>query len=337
MVPYVPPVVTREIPVIDLAPALGADIAMQRAVAWEIHKACRGTGFFLIANHGVDAGLVQAQFAASQRFFDLPLHERMALHMSVSPTHAGYEPIGGQTLDSDTPPDLKESFYVNQDLPDDHHYVKARLRAYGGNLWPALPGFRAQMLAYYAAMAALSRQLMRLFALSLDLDAAHFEPYFDCPSATLRLIKYPPHPAAARRNQLGAGAHTDWGAVTILAQDASGGLEVENAAGEWIDAPPVPGTFVINLGDMFNRWTNGLYRSNMHRVVNKATGRDRYSIPFFMSPDHQAMIECLPSCTDVAHPPRYTPCTAGEHLDEMFRRSYGDLRGGRPPNERALE
>jgi isopenicillin N synthase-like dioxygenase len=331
MIPYHPPRVVRAIPVIDLAPAGGSP----ESVAQEISRACRETGFFLVANHGVPASLVADQFEWSRRLFDLPLEARMAMHMRNSPTYAGYEPVGGQTLDSDTPPDLKESFYVNQDLPDDHPYVATRIRGYGGNQWPALPGFRQQMLAYYSAMDTLAARVMRLLALSLELGANHFEPSFACPSATLRLIKYPPHPADARSNQLGAGAHTDWGAVTILAQDDIGGLEVENAAGEWIAAPPVPGTFIINLGDMFNRWTNGIYRSNLHRVLNnRALGRDRYSIPFFYSPDHTARIACLPTCTDAEHPPIHATCTAGEHLDEMFRRSYGDLRGGRPPNER---
>lgn len=331
MIPYHPPRVVRSIPVIDLGPA----DSTPATVAAEIGHACRETGFFLVVNHGVPQSLVDAQFEWSRRFFDLPLAERIALHMRNSPTFAGYEPVGGQTLDSDTPPDLKESFYVNQDLPDDHPYVQARIRGYGGNLWPVLPGFRAQMLAYYSAVESLAARIMRLLALSLELDADYFESAFACPSATLRLIKYPPHPQHARDNQLGAGAHTDWGAVTVLAQDDIGGLEVENAAGEWIAAPPIPGTFIINLGDMFNRWTNGIYRSNMHRVLNnKAAGRDRYSVPFFYSPDHEARIECLHTCSDADHPPRYAPCTAGEHLDEMFRRSYGDLRGGRPPNER---
>lgn len=334
MVPYTPPAVVRSIPIIDLGPSVGVSFGGRRAVAWEIHKACRETGFFLISNHQVSATLVASQFDFSKRFFDLPLAARQHLHMANSPTHAGYEPVGGQTLDSDTPPDLKESFYVNQDLPEAHPYVRARLRGYGGNLWPDLPGFREQMLAYYRAMDRLARHLMRLLAMSLDLEAVHFERYFACPSATLRLIKYPPHPANARANQLGAGAHTDWGSVTILAQDDIGGLEVENAAGEWVAAPPAPGTFTINLGDMFNRWTNGLYRSNLHRVLNNhAPGRDRYSIPYFFSPDHMARIDCLPSCTDADHPPLYPSCTAGEHLDEMFRRSYGLLDGSRAPNE----
>lgn len=337
MIAYRPPQVVRSIPVIDLAPALGGSPGAEgrAAVARQIHEACVGTGFFLVANHGIAADLVAAQFAWSRRFFDLPLAERLALHMVHSPTRAGYEPVGGQTLDSDTPPDLKESFYVNNELPDTHPYVQSGVRGYGGNLWPVLPGFKAQMLAYYAQVEALARDLVQLLALSLELEEHALDRFFGCPMGTLRLIKYPPHPAAAEANQLGAGAHTDWGGLTLLAQDDIGGLEVQNAAGEWIDAPPVPGTFVINLGDLVQRWTNNIYRSNLHRVLNNRTaGRDRYSIPFFFTPDHEARIECLPSCTDADHPAQFVPCTAGEHMQEMFRRSYGDLAGGKPPNQR---
>ena len=326
MVIYTPPQAAKHIPVLDLAPSFTDSPVERRAVAWEMHKACRDVGFFYVRNHGVAADLISAQFDSAKKFFDLPLQERTAVGMSNSRNRAGYEGIGGQTLDTDAPPDLKESFYTNNDLPDDHPYVAAGARGYGGNQWPALPGFREQQLAYHAAMRALGFHLMRLLALSLDLAEDHFLSLYACPQATLRIIKYPPHPAHSRYNQLGAGAHTDWGGITLLAQDDSGGLEVQNADGEWISATPIPGTFVINLGDMIARWTNGLYHSNMHRVLNNVSaGRDRYSVACFFSPDRNATIACLPTCTDAEHPPKFAACTAGEHLDEMFRRSYGAL------------
>jgi isopenicillin N synthase-like dioxygenase len=325
MVLYTPPKPATSIPVIDLGPSRSDRLEDRRAVAWEIHKACRDTGFFYIANHGIDAALIASQLDAARRFFALPLEQKLALHMQRSRSFAGYEPLAGQTLDTDSPPDLKESFYCGAELPDDHPYVAAGIRGYGGNQWPgSLPGFREQMLAYYAAVRALGDRLMALLALSLDLPEDYFVEMYAQPSGNVRLIHYPPQPADATFNQIGAGAHTDWGGLTLLLQDDTGGLEVQNTAGDWIAAPPIPGTFVINLGDLIQRWTNDLYRSNMHRVRNgNAAGRDRYSVPFFFSPDHHARIECLPTCRETDRPPRHAACTAGEHLMEMFDRTYG--------------
>lgn len=325
MVLYTPPGPATEVPVIDIGPAWSERLEDRQAVAWEIHKACRDIGFFYVSNHGVDPGLVEAQFAWARRFFGLPVEEKLRLHMKQSRSFAGYEPLAGQTLDTDSPPDLKESYYCGAELPDDHPYVLAGIRGYGGNQWPALlPGFREQMLAYYAAVRALGDKLMALMALSLALPEDYFAAMYAQPSGNVRLIHYPPQPVDAAFNQIGAGAHTDWGGITLLAQDDIGGLEVQNAAGKWIAAPPIPGTFVINLGDLIQRWTNDLYRSNMHRVRNgNAAGRDRYSVPFFFSPDHHARIECLPTCHGAENPPRHPVCTAGEHLMEMFDRTYG--------------
>jgi isopenicillin N synthase-like dioxygenase len=143
------------------------------------------------------------------------------------------------------------------------------------------------------------------------------------PNTILGLLRYRPHPADAKPNQLGAGAHTDWGAVTLLAQDTLGGLEVRNVDAEWIRATPIPGTFVVNLGDLMQRWTNGIYLSNMHRVKNNSSTQDRYSMPFFYGPRPDSRIECMPTCTDAENPPKFPPCTAAEHNYEMFRRSYG--------------
>ena len=320
MIVYTPPRVARSIPVVDLQ---GGDAPA------EIHKACRQTGFFYLANHGVPQSLIDAQFETARRFFTLPAEKKMALHMKNSPSTAGYEPIGGQILDSQdaasekAPPDLKESFYIAMELPDDHPWAKKRIRSFGHNQWPDLPGFREQMLAYQAAVRALGNRVLAQLALSLDLPQDFFVPFYDMPGTTLRLLRYPPHPRAALANQLGAGAHTDWGGITLLVQDSLGGLEVRNVEGEWIQARPIPGTFVVNLGDLMQRWTNDFYRSNMHRVRNNSSSEDRFSIPFFYSPRPDSRIECMPTCTDASNPPKHPPCTAAEHTYEMFRRSYG--------------
>ncbi len=326
---YEPPRRLSYIPLVDLAPLQTGGPAAKRRIADEIGAACRDTGFFYIASTGISAELVAAQFEWARRFFDLPLAEKLAIDMKGSPTGAGYEPIGGQVLDSQdagapkAPPDLKESFYCGLDLPADDPLAVAKLRGFGHNRWPDLPGFADQMRAYFAAMSVLGAELVSLLALSLDLPEDWFASFHQPASGTLRLIKYPPHPQTAATNQIGAGAHTDWGGITMLAQDDAGGLEVRTVAGEWIEAPPLTGTFVINLGDLMARWTNGLYASNMHRVKNNRSGRDRYSIPFFYAPFPRSVIEAIPTCVDGNHPRRFETCTAAEHYSEMFRRSYG--------------
>lgn len=165
---------------------------------------------------------------------------------------------------------------------------------------------------------------MAMLALSLALPEGWFAPHFDMASATLPLIHYPPHPQDAAFNQIGAGAHTDWGGITLLAQDDAGGLEVRNLAGAWIAAPPIDGTFVVNLGDLMARWTNGVYSSNMHRVINnRGVRQDRYSMAFFLGPRPDVRIEPIPGCVASDRPQVYPVCTAADHMREMFERSYG--------------
>jgi isopenicillin N synthase-like dioxygenase len=313
------------IPLIDLADAVDGDAGRRLRVAREIGRACGTAGFFQIRNHGVPAELIEAQYDWTRRFFDLPMAEKQAIGLAGSMAGRGYEAIGDQRLDENSAPDLKESYYCGVEHPADHPFVRAGLNSYGPNRWPgALPGFAAQMTRYLRAQTALGETLMRLLALSLDLDEGFFDPTFVDPMITLRLLRYPPHPANARPDQFGAGAHTDWGAITILAQDELGGLEVLNPAGRWIPATPAPGAFVVNLGDMIPRWTNGRYRSNPHRVVNRdSAGRARYSIPCFFGPSYYSPVECLPTCRVAGAEPLYPPCTAGEHLAEMYRKTYG--------------
>ncbi|MDB5807203.1 MAG: penicillin synthase [Betaproteobacteria bacterium] len=328
MIFYTPPKTADHIPVIDFTDAFSPDLAKREAVAWEIHKACRDVGFFYLAGHGVAPAMIEAQFEAARGFFALPNDTKELVNLSRSRSGFGYEPMSGQTLDSGTPPDLKEGFQCGMDLPDDHPYVLRGLERYGLNQWPAsLPGFRAQTLAYHAAMMDLSRKLLSIIALSLDIDENFFHPLTETPIATLRMLHYPPQKADAAANQLGAGAHTDWGLVTLLAQDTVGGLEVRNAAGEWIRATPIEGTFVVNTGDLLQRWSNDMYKSNMHRVLNSNTsGRSRYSIPFFQDGDNDAIVSCFESCRDAEHPAKYPDCNVGEYLGMKIRETYGISR-----------
>lgn len=316
MLLYTPPKVQTRIPLVDLSKSFSGSLASRLEVADEIHRAARETGFFYVANHGIAPRLLTEAFAAGNRFFDLPLERKLEIQISPD-SPRGYDRLGGQMLDKGSPGDLKESFNFANDLPPDHSRAGDKTFDVAPNHWPDdLGGFWETLFAYYHPMCELGLHLMRLVALSLDMPEGFFDSAYRDANPSMRLHRYPPQPADADFNQLGAGAHTDWGVITLLAQDSNGGLEVENAAGDWLRADPIDGTFVINLGDMIARWTNGLYHSNMHRVMNNVTGRDRHSIVLFYNPAFQTRVECLPTCLGQTGAAKYAPCTAGEHIDE---------------------
>lgn len=320
------------IPVIDLTGALAPGGERSAEVAQQLRAAAMGAGFFYIANHGVPAELVERQFETTRQLMDLPLARREALSIRHSPIMRGFEALGAQTLDEHAQPDHKESFYCGMDWPADHPYVRAGYQTYGPSQWPEeYPEAHPQSVAYIEAMNRLSLRLMQLIALSLDLPEAYFDASCQEPMVTLRMVRYPPHPAHADERTFGAGAHTDWGAITVLAQDSHGGLEVQMPNGSWEPATPIADTFVVNLGDMVPRWTNGLYRSNPHRVRNlHSGGQPRYSIPFFYEPEFMARIEAVPGTVPPGTVPLFKPCTTGEHLQEMYAKTYGLQTVGTP-------
>jgi isopenicillin N synthase-like dioxygenase len=310
------------IPVIDIGGLYSKQLDDRKAVAAKIRQASYDIGFFYIANHGISDDLIAQTFAATQRFFDLPLEVKNRVSIAHSPISRGYEPLGYQTLDLSAASDLKEGYYIGVERGADDPLVQANIPNHGANQWlPDLPGWRDQMEQYFAALLALSKRLCQGLALSLDVEEHYFDSLVDNPMAILRLLHYPPHPVNASPNQFGCGTHTDWGAITILLQDAVGGLEVCTANGEWIEAPPIAGTFVINLGDMMARWTNDNYQSTPHRVINRS-GKERYSIPFFFDANYHALVECIPTCQSGDNPPKYLPITVGEHIMEMYRKTY---------------
>ncbi len=316
-----------QLPIIDFSRLAGGRQEARSEVAAQIERACRDTGFFYLVGHGIGQRTIDAAFGASQGFFRQPESIKQRVFHKQSKSLAGWEPLCAQSLDGVSAPDLKESFYCSFDLPDQHPYVAAGMRSWGANQWPAgMPDFRTAMLDYLAAVTALRHEVVRLFALSLRLDAGHFDPMFRQPSCHLRLVRYPPHPAAVPSDQFGASMHTDWGAVTLLMQDGAGGLQVRTVEDQWIDATPIPGALIVNIGDLMARWTNDFYRSSPHRVRNRQTDIDRYSMAFFFAPDPQTRIECLPTCSTAQNPPRYPPCSAIEHMMEMVERTYGKGR-----------
>ncbi len=317
------------VPVIDVGPLVDGSDPM--AVADEIGRACRDVGFLYVRNHGVEARLVESVFADAKRFFDLPLDAKMAVHINKSPCHRGYFPLFEENTDPDLTADYKEGFDTALDLPADDPDVLAGVPLYGPNQWPDdLPGFRETVTGYWDEMARLARLLLRGFALSLDIDEDFFVDKVDKPMAQVRLLHYPPQGGLIEEETLGCGAHSDYGCLTILAQDENGGLQLQNSAGDWISAPPVPGAFVVNIGDQMARWTNGLFAATRHRVIN-ASGRERYSIPFFFDPNFHTLVECLETCQGPDNPPRYPPVLAGDYLLSRFNDTF-QYRAGEEPS-----
>ncbi|MBB3001523.1 isopenicillin N synthase-like dioxygenase [Paraburkholderia tropica] len=311
---------TATLPVIDIGGLLSAQADDRAQVGAALHAACADKGFFYIANHGVPVALVDAARREAEAFFALDESDKRRVDKALSPCNRGYEPLRGQVLEAGTPPDLKEGFYIGNELADDHPHVQARTFNCGPNQWPRhSPTFRPAMQAYFDALYALSKRLTRGLALALGLAEDHFDGFCDDAMATLRLLHYPPQPAGALPGQKGCGAHTDFGCLTLLWQDEHGGLQVEDGDA-WIHVPPLPGTFVVNLGDLIARWTNGRYRSTLHRVVN-VSGRERYSMPFFFTGRPDYLVTCITAAPGEAA--AWPPITVGDHLQACYRRTYG--------------
>lgn len=277
------------LPVIDLSALVhGGDPA---AAVERIGAACRSAGFFYVSGHGVDPGLERRLERAAADFFALPSDEKRALAMiRGGRAWRGYFPVGAELTSGR--PDQKEGLYFGSELPTDHPLVVSGTPLHGPNLFPD-EAMRAAVLDWIAAMERLGRALMRGIALSLGLEGTRFDAHGMAePLSLFRIFHYP---AGADAEAWGVGEHTDYGVLTILKQDDCGGLEVKaggSARGGWIDAPPVPGTFVVNLGDMLERMTAGLYVSTPHRVRN-TSGRSRYSFPFFLDPGFFAPVRPL--------------------------------------------
>lgn len=278
------------LPVIDVSALVRGETPPEIGAA--IRRACEEHGFFYVRGHGVDPALERALEAESRRFFALPAAVKQTIAMARGGrAWRGYFPVGGELTSGR--PDLKEGLYFGAELGPEHPKVAAGVRMHGANLFPATqPSLRPVVLAYLEAMTELGHALMRGIAGGLGLHPSHFRRrYMSDPLILFRIFHYPPEEPAAEPTW-GVGEHTDYGVLTILKQDDAGGLEVRTRAG-WIAAPPLPGAFVCNLGDMLERMTGGLYKSTPHRVRNRS-GRGRLSFPFFFDPDFDATIEPLP-------------------------------------------
>jgi isopenicillin N synthase-like dioxygenase len=306
----------ERLPIIDIAPLFDGDPAARAVVAAKIGEACRANGFFYIVGHGVPPAVLAELEAQSRAFFALPEPEKLQIPMTKGgPAWRGYFPVGGELTSGR--PDRKEGLYLGQELGPEDPRVRAGLPMHGANLWPAqVPGLRPAVEAFMAATTRAAHAVMAGIALSLKLPADYFaRAYTADPTVLFRIFHYPAAPADDEA--WGVGEHTDYGLLTLLAQDDLGGLQVKTPGG-WIEAPPVPGAFVCNIGDMLDRLTGGEYRSTPHRVRN-VSGRDRLSFPLFFDPAFDAVIRPLPGRENA--PP-------GERWDgadlAAFHGPYGD-------------
>ncbi|HTZ79861.1 MAG TPA: 2-oxoglutarate and iron-dependent oxygenase domain-containing protein [Stellaceae bacterium] len=312
----------HSIPIVDISALRDGDTARRAACGRAIDAACRNVGFFYAKGHGVDPAVLSGVFAAARAFFARPEAEKLQVHMKASPLFRGYFPLGGEITDPAVGGDVKEGFDIALDLPPDDPDVRAGKPLHGPNQWPAGAEFRTALTRYYDALSELGRLISRGLALGLRLPEMFFAANLDRPTAILRILHYPPQDAPI--GPPGCGAHSDYGYLTILAQDEVGGLQVQNRAGEWIDAPPIAGTFVCNLGEMMGQWTNDQYPATKHRVIN-LSGCERYSVPFFFHPNFDVEVRCLPSCHGPGNPPRYAPVTSGEYVLRRLSESYVKL------------
>lgn len=313
------------LPVIDLAPLAAGTQEGVAAVASEIGHAAREIGFFYVRNHGVEAALIERTFRAAHQLFGAPLEAKMALTKDFFRTNRGYVPMKGENLDPAKPSDLKEAFNIGLDLAPDDPRITAGEPFRALNQWPDLPGWKDTVLSYFNEVWSLGRRLHQAISVDLGIDRDFFEDKLDEPMATLRLLHYPPQPANAEDGQIGAGTHTDYGNITILLPDEVGGLEVQRRDGVWLKAPTIEGAFVCNIGDCLMRWTNDVYVSTPHRVVN-SSGRERYSIAFFLDPNPEADVACLPGCLKEGEQPKYPAISGADYLKARLDASYEPAR-----------
>jgi isopenicillin N synthase-like dioxygenase len=299
------------IPLIDVSPLQGKDSKAKLAVARALGEACREIGFFSVCGHGIPDALMARVFAASRQFFAQPAAAKQALSIKHSPHNRGYGDLQEEKLDPDGTEDSKEAFNIGLELPEGHPEEASR----GRNLWPALEGWRPLMLDYFDHCWELGRLVHRGFGLDLGIGEDYFEDKLNAPQAVLRLLRYPPD-RTAEKAALGAGAHTDYGNITILADDGVPGLEVRDRSGTWIEAPIARGTFICNIGDCLMRWSNDVYVSTPHRV--RIPERERTSIAFFLDPNPEAMV--IPIAP--AGQAKYPPVTAFDYVQERLDATY---------------
>ena len=315
----------KEIPVIDISPLVGPQDNPKslRKTAKEIENACKNIGFFYVKNHQIPQNHLDAVILVMQEFFNLPEEEKMKIHIGNSDVFRGYTPLGKELTNAKN--DWHECVDFGLDLEPNHPEVIAGNQLLGPNQWPEnQPNFRKALESHWDLMILLGRRITEGLAMSLGFDKKKFARFMNKSHSFMRISNYPPYGKDQEENVGdGIGAHIDYGFLTILLQDNIGGLEVKNADNEWVSAPMIPGTFLINIGHMIQRWTNDYYKATVHRVI-PPKHETRCSLPFFFEPNFDAIVVPLDTFCSKNNPPRYKPFHFGNYLESKFTTSYSD-------------
>ncbi|HTI81507.1 MAG TPA: 2OG-Fe(II) oxygenase family protein [Acetobacteraceae bacterium] len=313
------------IPVIDVADHLAGRPGALGDLARRFHDALTTVGFMVITGHDVPQALIDQTFAEARRLHDLPMPDKLALKLNEH--NNGYMAMSRYAVwtsdvNKNDKPDLNEAFFIKRERGLDNPLRQSGRRFVGANVWPdesVLPRFRGRALQYADTLDTLARRMLAPLAVALNLSPDWFDEAFSESQFTLRLSHYPPVQAAA--NQFGIAPHTDSSFMTFLAQTEVPGLQVRTESGDWLDVPYVPGSFAVNSGDMMKRWTNGRFKSTPHRAL-PPVGRHRYAIPFFLGPQFDWEIACLPTCTGPDNPPRWPPITYAAWQEYWYDANY---------------
>ncbi|KAH7381879.1 putative 1-aminocyclopropane-1-carboxylate oxidase [Cadophora sp. MPI-SDFR-AT-0126] len=308
------------IPLIDIGPIFSTSLSDRQVVAARLREACINVGFFYVKGHGIQQDLVDGVFEWGKKFFDLPFEEKMEVYIDNTPHYRGYTPLyGAGRPDAEGKGNANEAFDWGHDpkLTDDPNdtFIDPHMR--GSNPWPsALPGFEEHLSEYYRTMRTFCRVLARNIALSLGLDEGHFDSVLTHPGCSALVAHYPPQ-QKEDGGAVGLSAHTDAEFFTVLAPGSVRALEVLRRDGTWLSAPPQEGTFIINVGDQLQAWSNDLYISTLHRVLNYS-GEERYSVPFFFSANFETVIEPIEELITDGHVAKHSPLTAGQMYKETM-------------------
>lgn len=314
-------------------PTVQMDDPDQERTVQTLRTACIESGFFYLEGHGISLAELENVMTISKQLFDLPLASKQALSDPVM--SRGYTAFEEEMLDPDKQRkgDTKEGFYIGREIPETSpKYNPSKLA--GPNRWPTpelcpemkdCNDFRTTMMNYHEKASQVGFRLTQLLALAIGLEDMHyFDKNFQDPLAMVRLLHYSQEKSNPQDGIFACGAHSDYGMITLLLTDNNPGLQILTKAGVWIDVPPKKNAFIVNLGDMLERWTNDLFRSTVHRVVTSGE-KERYSIPFFYEPDFDTVVQCLQVCCSKENPPKYPPTTSGQHLLDKYKQTHADF------------